>query len=426
MSNGKNNHKKRIAMFSVHSDPSAKLGGHETGGQNVYVSELSKALGRIGWSVDIFTRLTRKRTKLVKAYGKNVNIIYIKAGPRYLIPKDKALEKLPEFVGNFLAYKEENKINYKIIHGNYYLGGWTAAQIKRILRVPMVETFHSLGHIRHRTLEKFEKENINIENFKERLIAEKEIMEAADTIIATNPPEKKDLMHYYDFDLENKIKIIPCGVNLKRFQKVNLENARDYINHFSKKDKIITYIGRIDWRKGIETLIRAFPLVSKRLPELSLNIIIVGGKIGKKGDPADKKEIARLKDIVKELKIEKKILFLGRRDQKKLRYYYSASDIFVIPSYYEPFGMTALEAMRCGVPIIASNVGGLSYIIQNRKTGIFFPPKNHRILARKIIELLKNKKLRNKLTKNAEVIVKENYGWNKIASDVSKLYQELL
>jgi len=426
MSNNKNNHKKRIAMISVHSDPSAKLGGHETGGQNVYVSELSKALGRIGWSVDIFTRLTRKRTKLVKAYGKNVNIVYIKAGPRYFIPKDKVLEKLPEFVGNFLAYKEENKINYKIIHGNYYLGGWTAAQIKRILRVPMVETFHSLGHIRHRTLEKFEKEDINIENFKGRLIAEKEIMEATDTIIATNPPEKKDLMHYYDFDLENKIKVIPCGVNLKRFRKVNLENARNYINHFSEKDKVITYIGRIDWRKGIETLIMALPLVLKRLPKLNLSVMIVGGKIGKKGDPADKKEIARLKDIVKELKIEKKILFLGRRDQRKLRYYYSASDIFVIPSYYEPFGMTVLEAMRCGVPIIASNVGGLSYVIQNRKTGIFFPPKNYRILAEKIIQLFKNKKLRNKLIKNAEVIVKENYDWNKIASDVSKLYQELL
>ena len=352
--------------------------------------------------------------------------IYIKAGPRYFIPKDKVLEKLPEFIANLLIYKEENKIDYKIIHGNYYLGGWVAAQIKRILRVPMIETFHSLGHIRHRTLEKFEKEDINIENFKERLMAEKEIMEAADTIIATSLPEKRDLMHYYDFNLEDKIKVIPCGVNLKRFRKINLGNARNYINHFSEKDKIISYIGRMDWRKGIETLIMAFPLVLKRLPELNLSIIIVGGKIGKKGNIADKKETARLKDIAKKLKIEKKVLFLGRRDQSKLRYYYSASDIFVIPSYYEPFGMTVLEAMRCGVPIIASNVGGLSYIIQNGKTGIFFPPGNYRILAEKIIRLFKNEKLKNKLTKNAEVIVKENYSWNKIATEMSKLYQELI
>lgn len=425
--NKRNNHRKRVAIISVHSDPSAKLGGHETGGQNVYVSELSKRLGQMGWSVDVFTRLTRKRRKMVRSYEKNVNIVYLKAGPRYLIPKEEVLDKLPEFLGNFLTYKEENKLNYSIVHGNYYLGGWVAAQIKRILDIPMVETFHSLGHIRHRALEKFEKEDVNIEKFGKRLKAEEEIMKTSDKIIATCPPEKRDLLHYYDFSLENKIKIIPCGVNLKRFRKINFENARNYIN-FPEKDKIIIYIGRIDWRKGIETIIRAFPLVLKKLSkfEKDLKTIIIGGKIGKRGDMADKQEIKRLKNISQELGIEKKVLFLGRRDQEKLRYYYSSSDIFITPPYYEPFGMTALEAMRCGIPIIASNIGGLSYIIQNRKTGLFFPPGNHRILAKKIVELFINKKLRNKLTKNAEKMIKENYSWENVSSEIVNLYQELL
>ncbi len=423
----RNNHRKRVAIISVHSDPSAKLGGHETGGQNVYISELSKQLGKMGWSVDIFTRLNRKRRKMVKSYGKNINIIYLKAGPRYFIPKEEVLDKLPEFLGSFLNYKEENKLNYSIVHGNYYLGGWVAAQIKRILHIPMIETFHSLGHIRHRALEKFEKEEINIEKFGKRLRTEEEIMKATDRIIATSPPEKRDLLHYYDFGLENKIKIIPCGVNLKRFRKINFENARNYVN-FSKKDKIIIYVGRIDWRKGIETIIRALPLVLKKLSkfEKNLKIIIIGGKIGKKGDMADKQEIKRLKNIVQKLGIEKKVLFLGRKDQEKLRYYYSSGDIFITPPYYEPFGMTALEAMRCGVSVIASNTGGLSYIIQNRKTGLFFSPGNYRILAKKIVELFTNKKLKNKLTKNAEKTVKENYGWEKVSLEIANLYQELL
>lgn len=428
MKNKKNNHRKRVAMISVHSDPSAKLGGHETGGQNVYVSELSKRLGQMGWSVDIFTRLTRKRRKMVRSYGKNVNIIYLKAGPRYFIPKEEVLDKLPEFLGNFLTYKEGNKLNYSIAHGNYYLGGWVAAQVKRILHIPMVETFHSLGRIRHRALERFGKEEINIEKFEDRLKAEKEIMEEADRIIATNPPEKRDLMHYYDFNLEDKIKIIPCGVNLKRFGKINFENARDYVNNLSAKDKIILYIGRIDWRKGIETIIRAFPLVLKELPKLgkNLRIMVIGGKIGKRGDKADKQEVNRLKNITKELGIEKEVLFLGRKDQEKLRYYYSSANIFVTPPYYEPFGMTALEAMRCGVPVIASNVGGLSYTIQNRKTGLFFPVGDYRILAKKIVELLEDKKIGNKLVKNAEKVIKENYGWENVSSEIAKLYQELL
>lgn len=424
----KNNHRKRVAIISAHSDPSAKLGGHETGGQNVYVSELSKRLGRMGWAVDVFTRLTRKRRKMVRSYGKNVNIIYLKAGPRYFTPKDEVFDKLPEFLGNFLTYKEENKLNYSIVHGNYYLGGLVAAQVKRVLHIPMVETFHSLGHIRHRALERFEKEDVHIEKFEKRLRAEKEIMETADRIIATNPPEKRDLMHYYDFDLEDKIKIIPCGVNLKRFRKINPENARDYTNHLSAKDKIILYVGRIDWRKGIETTIRAFPLVSKKLPKLrkNLKIMVIGGRIGKRGDKADRQEINRLKDITKELGIEKKVLFLGRRDQEKLRYYYSSASVFVTSPYYEPFGMTSLEAMRCGVPVIASRVGGLSSVIQNRKTGLFFPVGNHRILAKKIVELFTNNKLRNGLSRKAEKMVKENYSWENVVSEIAKLYQELL
>lgn len=403
------------------------MGGHETGGQNVYVSELGKQLGRMGWSVDIFTRLTRRRKKMVKSYGKNVNVIYLKAGPRYFIPKEKVLEALPEFLGNFLTFKEENKRHYNIVHGNYFLGGWVASQIKRVLRIPMVETFHSLGYVRYHTLEKFGKENINTEEFQKRIRAEKEILKTTDRIIATNPPEAKDILQYYDFDLENKIKIIPCGVNLKRFRKINFENARDYIK-FPIKDKIILFVGRLEWRKGIETIIQALPLVLKRLPELrkDLKIVVVGGKIGKRSDTADKQEMRRLKNIAKELKIEDKVLFLGRKDQEKLRYYYSSGDICIVPSYYEPFGMTSLEAMRCGVPVVVSNVGGLSHVVQDRKTGLIFPPGNNKILANKIIELLTKKRLKNKLTKNTEEMVKENYGWKRISSEIAKLYQELL
>jgi len=149
----KNQHHKRIAMISVHGDPLAKLGGHATGGQNVYVLELSRYLGRLGWSVDVFVRLTRKRKKLVRNYGKNVRVIYIKAGPRYHVPKEKIFDVLPEFVGNVLTFKASNKLRYDILHGNYHLGGWVAAQLKRMLNIPMVQTFHSLGHIRNHALE---------------------------------------------------------------------------------------------------------------------------------------------------------------------------------------------------------------------------------------------------------------------------------
>ncbi len=431
-SSGKNkkrngNGKKRVAMISVHSDPLAKLGSREAGGQNVYVSELSKHLGRMGWAVDIFTRLTRSRTKKTRKIAKNVTVIYLKGGPRLHIPKENVLEKLPEFLGNFLKYKEENKINYNLIHGHYYDGGWVAMHAKKILRVPMVQTFHSLGHVRLRALQRFEKKEVDVAPFEERLKTEQEIMTSADKIVATNLPEKKDILHYYNFNFEKKIEIIPCGVNFKRFRKINKEKAKEHRN-FSKDEKIILYIGRIDGRKGLETIIRALPEVMKEFSKKDENVrfVVVGGKIGKRGDKEDIKEVNRLKEIAKEVGVGENVIFKGKRDQEKLRYYYSAADVFVTAPYYEPFGMTTLETMRCGTPIVASNVGGLPYLIKNRKTGLLFPPGNHKSLSKKIISILKEEKLYEKVASNGEKMVKEEYGWKTIATEIAKLYNELI
>ena len=425
--NKNNNRRKRVAMISVHSDPLAKLGGHHTGGQNVYVMEVSRYLGHLGWSVDIFTRQTRKRKQLIKNIGKNVRVIYIKAGSRHYVFRDKLFDTLPEFLGNVLTFKTENKLDYNIIHGNYYLEGWVAAQLKNALRVPMVQTFHSLGHVRNNALIRLGQEPDDSELFKNRIRSEKEVMQASDFIIATNPREKEDILNYYDFNFENKTTIIPCGVNLKRFRKVSMDTARNTINGFSKETKIIMYIGRLDQRKGIETLLRSFPLVLNNFPSHKENfkVIIIGGKLGKKADPDDKREMRRLEGIAKEMGIEQQTNFWGRRNQERLRYYYSSADVCVIPSYYEPFGLTALEAMRCGTPVVASNVGGLTFTVQDNKTGLSFPAKDEKQLAEKITSLLKNQKLRERVCENAYVFASE-FGWKKIVSDISKLYQQLL
>ncbi len=422
----KGNGKKKIAMISVHSDPLAKLGGREAGGQNVYVKEVSKHLGRMGWTVDIFTRLTRRRTKKVRKIAKNVNVIYLKGGPRFHLSKEKLLEKLPEFLGSFLVYKESNKIDYNIVHGHYYDGGWVAMNMKRVLKIPMVQTFHSLGHVRFRALQNIEKDT-DISDFEGRLKTEQEIMQKADKIIATNLPEKKDILHYYSFNLENKIEIIPCGVNFRRFRKIGKEKARERCG-ISPEDKALLYIGRIDSRKGIETIIRSLPDVKKETDKQNFNLklIVIGGKIGKRGDREDIKEIERLKEIARSLGVEENVIFKGKRDQEKLRYYYSAADIFITAPYYEPFGMTTLETMRCGTPIIGSQVGGLPYLIKNRKTGLLFPPGNSSSLAKRIITLLNDGKLQEKIIANSEEMIREKYGWKTIAIDMAKVYNGLI
>ena len=424
--NGRNG-KKRIAMISVHSDPLAKLGGREAGGQNVYLAELSKELGKMGWTVDIFTRLTRRRTKKMRRAAKNVNVIYLKSGPHFPIPKEDLLEKLPEFLGNFLDYKEKNKIDYSLVHGHYYDGGWVATQIKRVLDIPMAQTFHSLGHIRHRALEKFIKDEVDLEPFEERIKTEQEIMRVADKIIATNPPEKRDILRFYSFDFEDKIEIIPCGVNLQRFKKLNKKKARE-LRKISKDEITLLYVGRLDHRKGIEVTIRALPKVVKEFNKegKTVKFIVIGGKIGKRGDKSDIKEKERLEEIAENLGVKENIAFKGKRDQEKLKQYYSAADIFITAPYYEPFGMTALETMRCGTPIIASDVGGLPYLIKNRKNGLLFPPGKHSSLSNRIIKLQKDEELQEKLSESGEAMIKERYGWKVVASEMAKLYQQLI
>ncbi len=423
----KNNGKKRVAMISVHSDPLSKLGGREAGGQNVYVAELSKELGKMGWTVDIFTRLTRRRTKKMRRAANNVNVVYLKSGPHNHVPKEDLLEKLPEFLGNFLEYKERNKINYSIVHGHYHDGGWVASQIKRVLDIPMVQTFHSLGHVRHRALEKFGEEHIDMEPFEERIKTEQEIMKVTDKIVATNPPERKDILRYYSFDLEEKIEVIPCGVNLQKFRKINKEKARKHRN-IDKSEVLLLYVGRLDSRKGVETTIRALPKVIRDFSKKNKTVkfMVVGGKIGKRGDKIDIKEKERLLGIAKELGVEDNVVFEGKRDQEKLKNYYSAADIFITAPYYEPFGMTALETMRCGTPIIASNVGGLPYLIKNRKNGLLFPVGKHNSLADRIIKLENDEKMREAVIESGEEMIKEKYGWKIIANDMAKLYQQLI
>ncbi len=415
-------------MISVHANPLAKLGGKAMGGQSVYVIELGKHLGRMGWKVDIFTRMTRKRTQKVRRVGKNVNVVYLKTGPHYDIPKERYFKNLPEFVANFLAYKEKHKLEYNIIHGHYYNGGWVSNHLKKMLQIPMVQTFHTLGYIRHRALQKFAKEDLEmVDSLEERIMSEKEAMSITDRVIATNPAEKQNILRFYDFNLEDKITTIPCGVNLQRFKKIKKDKARKDRN-FSPKEKIILYIGRMDPLKGIDVIIRALPDVVKEFNKRKekVRFIVIGGKLGKRGDKDDIKEVERLKQIAKDLGVEDNVVFRGKRSQEKLPYYYSGADVFVTAPYYETFGMTALEGMRCGVPVVASNIGGLPTLIEDGKDGLLFPAGDHKALANKIIKLLKNKKLQETIIGNGEIKIKENFGWSKVASDMANLYKELI
>ena len=383
------NERKKIAMFSIHSDPLASLGSQESGGQNVYVHYLAEELEKFGWAVDIFTRWDSQHKKQIAYITKHSRVIHLKGGPVRYVPKFDLIPLLPELFNNFQAFINFQN-PYQLFHGHYWDGGWMALESCKRFDKPFVQNFHSLGMIRMETEKKFLKNEEEKDYFVKRLNIENEIIKRASTIISLSETEKQNLNRFYGCPIE-KITVIPGGVNLKRFRPIEKEKALQ-ITNLSNNDFIVLFVGRLEWRKGIGTLISATRLLKGEIP--NLKTIIVGGKIyGKQKNMKDFKEYQRLSEKTKEEGVKDIIQFLGRVDNGQLPFFYSAADVLVIPSYYEPFGLVVLEGMAAKIPVVASNVGGLSTTIKDGETGLLFEPRNALSLKEKIFLLYKSESL---------------------------------
>ena len=268
-------------MFSIHSDPLAKIGSHEAGGQNIYVYELSRWLAKRNWQVDVFCRRTHKKKKRIQKIGRKINVIYLKAGEEKYFPKGEIWDHFVEFFTNFLSYKQKNKIQYDIIHGHYWDGGWVAMHAGDILNTPFIHTFHSLGYVRYNTLKKFQDLPSNNEQkeFERRFNLEKRIIRKANKIIAESPYEEDNLVSYYNTP-NKKISINPAGVDIKKFNPKDKTKAREHLQ-IDKNRRVILYVGRIEWRKGIGTLIVAMSNIIKKYPRKRFLLFIVGGNFKK-------------------------------------------------------------------------------------------------------------------------------------------------
>ena len=340
----------RIAMLSVHTCPLATLGGKETGGMNVYVRDLSRELGRRDLLVDVFTRAQDPEIVGPRPLGENGRVIHIPAGP--LAPYDKKLlyNHLPEFVEGVKRFVQEEGISYDVIHSHYWLSGLVAWELKKAWNLPVTQMFHTLGHMKNLVARSDEERETET-----RLRAEREIMGFVDRLVAANPLEKRQMAKLYGAD-PKKIEVIPCGVDLSLFRPIDISHAQERLG-WPPDRQMVLFVGRIQPLKGIDILLKAIALATDDLPDLCgrLGLTIIGG------DPQATidREMVRLTRLKKKLGISDLVTFLGARDQDTLPYYYSAAQVCVVPSYYESFGMVALEAMACGTPVIVSKVGNI-------------------------------------------------------------------
>ncbi len=409
-----------VAMISYHTCPLAILGGKDTGGMNVYVRELTRHLGRLGVHVDVFTRSQDEHVpQVLHDLGYGNRVVHIAAGPEHPMPKKELAGYLPQFVEGIQRFAREKNIHYDIIHSHYWMSGIAAEQLKADWGVPFVNMFHTLGLMKNRVAQS----EAEMEG-EYRIQGERRVLQAADCIVAATLAEKSQLQFLYNAR-EDKLAIIPPGVDTCHFYPIPPDEAKCAIG-ISEVDRMILFVGRIEPLKGVDTLIRAIAHmrttgVTDQCPHY---LAIIGGDPDASPNEMNA-EMARLQSLSRELGLQDLVVFLGKRAQSSLPYYYSAAEVLVMPSHYESFGMVALEAMACGTPVVASQVGGLAFLIQNGVTGFVVPGGDHLALSERLTQLLNQPDLRERLGQQAAAYA-QDYSWEKISTSILDLYKEVL
>ena len=403
---------KCIALISVHGDPSAEIGKEEAGGQNVYVRQVGEALSRQGWQVDMFTRRADPDQAPIVQHNDRCRTIRLTAGPQTFIPRDELFEYLPTFVQEFLKFQRHSGLQYRVLHTNYWLSSWVGMQLKKILNVPQVHTYHSLGAVKYQSMPTVPLIATT------RLDVEKMLLETAERVVATSPQEKEHMRSLVSS--KGAIDIVPCGTDISHFGSISRQEGRQTLG-IAPDEKVVLYVGRFDPRKGIETLVRAMGHSSLR-DGGKLRLIIGGGS---RQGQSDGYERERIEGIVAELGLAEITEFPGRLSPSILPIYYGAADVSVVPSHYEPFGLVAIEAMACRIPVVASDVGGLQFTVRSQETGLLAPPKDEVAFAAAIDRILTNPEWQLQLGQQARLHVEEKFSWDGVASQLGQLYLHL-
>jgi D-inositol-3-phosphate glycosyltransferase len=406
---------KRIALISEHATPLGIFGGVDSGGQNVYVGQLAKHLAAIGYSVDVFTRRDAQHLPEVVEWHHGVRVIHVPAGPAVALPKEHLLSYMDEFTTFVLEWCRHNS-SYDLIHANFWMSALVATQVKRSIGIPFVVTFHALGRVRRLYQGKSDQ-------FPDvRFEIEDRIVREADQIIAECPQDREDLLVHYNAD-PDRIRIIPCGFDPAEFWAIDKVRARLTLG-LSPEEPLILQLGRMVPRKGVDTVIRGFAHLLQD-HACSARLLIVGGE-SDCPDPDLTPEIGRLRAIAQELGVDSQVTFVGRKGREVLKYYYSAADVFVTTPWYEPFGITPIEAMACGTPVIGANVGGIKFTVKAGETGYLVPPHEPQQLADRLADLLEQPQLCNLLGKQAIRRSQDHFTWQKVTSAVAALYEDVL
>jgi D-inositol-3-phosphate glycosyltransferase len=396
----------RIAMLSAHSCPVGKLGTKDTGGMSVYIREIACELGKQGHLVDVYTRVHDPQDHQIYELSRNARLIHLRAGKDEEIHKLALYAHLPSFVNNLESFRRRNNLQYNLIFSHYWLSALAGMHLQQRWRVPHITMFHTLGAVKN-AIRETTRPALGEDEPELRIETERNLAQDCHRIIASTDKEKRALIRHYGASSQ-KISVVPCGVNLEHFKILGKAQARHQLG--SDNDKIVLFVGRIDPLKGVDNLIKALPHL-RHIPKLKL-IIIGGGE-------HSQHDIEQLEKLAHNLGVQNSVDFLGLIKHEELPYFYNAADACVVPSYYESFGLVALESLACGTPVVATDVGNHKNLIRQGETGYVIEDNDPCRLADKIALLLLRSKSNTRSAQSIRATVNK-LSWSNIAEAIVK------
>lgn len=402
-----------IAIVSEHASPLGVVGGVDAGGQNVYVANIARQLARLGLRVDVYTRSDNASLAPVVDWLPGVRVVHVRAGPNAELPKERLLQHMPEFSAAMHAFVREQKLRYEVVHANFFLSGWVGLRFARTFGAALVTTFHALGRVRR--LHQGAHDGFS----DDRFAIEDELVRESHRIVAECPQDLRDMIEHYDADA-SRIEVVPCGFDPDELAPMDRLEARAALG-WPDDEFTVLQLGRMVPRKGVDNVIRAIA-VSKNRHACPARLMIAGGN---SCDPATNRtpELERLARIAADEGVADRVRFIGRCDRERLRTVYSAADVFVTTPWYEPFGITPVEAMACVRPVVGAAVGGIQDTVVDGRTGYLVPPNDPAALAERIARLAAQPEIGQQMGRAGLARARGLFTWKRVAHALLDVYE---
>jgi mannosylfructose-phosphate synthase len=411
-------------MVSTHgyvaSDP--PLGKADTGGQVVYVLELAKKLAQLGFEVDIWTRRFEDQPE-IDVVNERVRVIRAACGGPNFIDKEYLVRHLPEWAERVLRFIKKEGIQYQFLNSHYWDAGYATQRLAEVLDVPHVHTPHSLGMWKRQLMEKdapedaehFEKKY----NFTQRIHEETLLFRSCEQVIATTPDQVDMIVKDYGAPAE-QVAMIPPGYDDNRFFPVSIASRNALRSRLGFQGRVVLALGRLARNKGYDLLIDAFSLVAARIPDVALHLAVGGASL----NTEEQRILDELKAQAIRLGLEERVKFSGFVADNDLADHYRAADVFVLSSRYEPFGMTAIEAMACGTPTVITTHGGLFRAVTFGRHALYADSLDKEDLGISIVKILRHPRLSSRLGRMGAHKARSLFTWTGIAQQLTSLIEE--